>query len=130
MLTNKIASAELRLLAAGDSDERISVLVQPTLPQRTIEGDPSAPGGAPNGATVRVGFVSLDEQALTERQIAEAGVFLEQILGTPPRWLGSARSFVARATPQQLRTIAGSPTIEAIWPNRQLRVHGSPLVTS
>lgn len=118
---SKIASDELREIISGDSAEPISVLIQPELPERTFEVTHIVRGGVE--ITVPSGPASSParDQVEVAARVAETKGFLEDVLGASPLWLASSRTFVARATPAQLRTIADSPMIEAIWPNRELR---------
>jgi len=69
----------------------------------------------------RVEPVLPEEREQAERQVREARASLTELLGTSPRWLHSAASFVARVTPRQLRAIASYPMTKAIWLNRELR---------
>jgi hypothetical protein len=47
-------------------------------------------------------------------------VFLQQLLGSQPVWIGAAKAFIATVSGRQLREIVRSPLIKAITPNRRL----------
>lgn len=119
----KIANRELRQFAAANTAEPVSVLIEIDLPSpvvsvaRTENGELSL-----RGARIRSDVSAADLQ-VAEGRIRQATEFLEKLLGKSPRWLPGAHSFAARVTPQQLRAIASSPTVKAIWPNRELRAH-------
>lgn len=124
---DKIRNAELRRLAAEDSDEPVSVLIELNLPQRRVTVSKVNQGGVTINVPTCVEPETLKEREQAERRIAEASSFLTELLGTSPRWLRSAGTFVARVTPEQLRTIAGSPMVKAIWLNRELRTSSQPV---
>jgi len=118
-LRDKIPSPELLRIAEEDSGTHVSVIIQLDLPQRRVEV-----GQVPGRATtshVLLGILpqSAVEQETAEQRISEARGFLEELLGTPPRWLRSSHSFVASVTPDQLRSIARLNVTKTIWPNRQ-----------
>ena len=118
---NKIQSDELRRLTAEDSDEQVSVIIQLDLPQRRVTVNRVNRDGVSVNVPVRVEPETPEEQEEAEKQVVETRTFLEDLLGTTPLWLRSARSFGARATPEQLRIIAQNPAVKAIWPNRNLQ---------
>ncbi len=121
MQANKIATDELRQLALEDSTEEVGVLIQPSLDQPKVTVSKLNRGGVTINFPVGVEASPTEEDGSTERRVAEAAEFLKEVLGTAPHWLPAARSFVAKVTPQQLRIITESPSIEAVWPNRELR---------
>ncbi|MDQ6614466.1 MAG: hypothetical protein M3083_06910 [Actinomycetota bacterium] len=51
---------------------------------------------------------------------ARARTFLTGVLGQEPLWLKAAQSFVADLTSDHLQTIARSPLVVAVHPNRHL----------
>lgn len=119
---NKIQSDELRRLTAEDIDEQeVSVIIQLDLPQRRVVVDRVNRDGVTINVPVRVERETPEEQEEAEKRVVETRTFLEDLLGTSPLWLRSARSFGARATPEQLRIIAQNPAVKAIWPNRNLQ---------
>lgn len=118
---DKIQSEELQHLAADGSDQQVSVLVELDLPSQHVKMGHINRGGVTLRVPVGVDPETPEEQAATEERTAEVRKFLESLLGTSPRWLRSARSFVVRATPEQLRVIVQNPAVKAIWPNRQLQ---------
>jgi hypothetical protein len=118
---DKIQHPELRRLTSGNTNKRFSVIIELDLPQKKVVAKKIDRGGITVSIPTRVKPETPEELSAAEQQISEIRTFLEDLLETSPRWLRSAHSFVARATPKQLRLIAENPTIKAIWPNRELR---------
>jgi hypothetical protein len=118
---SKIQSPELRRLAEDRSPQVASVIIELDLPARRVEIDRVLRRGVSVPLPRRVAPTSDREGTDAEKRTAEAKTFLQQVLGVSPRWLQTARSFVAEVTGPQLRTIASSPLTKAIHPNRALR---------
>ena len=118
---SKIQSPELRRLADAQSPEVASVIIELELPARKVEVERVLRRGVEMALPRRVTPPTAAEGVEAEKREAEAKSFLHQVLGVSPRWLGTARSFVADVTGPQLRTIASSPLTKAIHPNRSLR---------
>lgn len=118
---SKIQSPELRRLAKDRSSDVASVIIELDLPARTVEVDQVFRRGISTSLPRRVIPPTEKERTEVERRTAEAKTFLQQVVGISPRWLQTARSFVAEVTGPQLRTIASSPLTKAIHPNRSLR---------
>ncbi|MDJ0715582.1 MAG: hypothetical protein QNJ54_15355 [Prochloraceae cyanobacterium] len=116
----KLRHTELRRLVEEGSNEEISVIIQPNLPERRIKIKKSFQRGINFNRPVDIEPLSSKEQEDAEKQINEVSNFLEKLLGSSPHWLDSARSFVVNVTPKQLREIAQSPIIKAVWLNRKL----------
>jgi hypothetical protein len=123
---DKFASKELRALAAGPSTRPVQVLVQPDLPLQRLEVSRVERGGVERVVPVGVREASPDDARLADERIAATRAFLATIVGSDPHWLGAARTFAVRATPAQLRTIAESPMIRTIWPDRSHRLPTGP----
>ncbi len=115
---NKIKDDELRRIVAEDSNEQVGVIIELDLPHPQVKVGQVNRGGVIINIPLAVSPYSEEEEDAIEKRIAEAREFLEETLTSPPRWLRAAHSFVARVTPEQIRTIATKPFIKAIWPNR------------
>ncbi|HWM94908.1 MAG TPA: hypothetical protein VN493_29405 [Thermoanaerobaculia bacterium] len=118
---SKIQSPDLRRLAEDRSSGVASVIIELDLPARRVEVDQVRRRGLSTPCPRQVAPPTEKEGAEVEKRTAEARTFLQQVLGVSPRWLQTARSFVADVTGPQLRTIASSPLTKAIHPNRPLR---------
>jgi hypothetical protein len=117
-LARKVADPALLAVAESDAQEQVPVLIQVDVPTARVEmrQDPRT------GRRIFVDVVTPkpEEQEAIEEQIAQAGVFLQQLLGSQPVWIGAAKAFIATVSGRQLREIARSPLIKAITPNRRL----------
>ncbi len=116
----KLRHTELRRLVMEGSNEQISVLIQPDLPQRRVKVAQFYRRGVSVNLPTSIESPSSMEQKYAEKQINKVSTFLTKLLGTSPHWLESARSFVVSVTPQQLGEIARYPIIKAVWLNRKL----------
>ncbi len=114
----KIASPELARMAAEDSCQEASVLIELNLPPQQVHAkrQPSASQGA------QWSFLeeSAEVKETNRRTIEAASHSLQTLLGETPRWLNSARAFVARVTPEQLRIISRFPFVKAVHSNRRI----------
>jgi hypothetical protein len=117
-LARKVADPALLAVAESDAQEQVPVLIQVDIPTARVEmrQDPRT------GRRIFVDVVTPkpEEQEAIEEQIAQAGVFLQQLLGSQPVWIGAAKAFIATVSGRQLREIVRSPLIKAIMPNRRL----------
>jgi hypothetical protein len=120
---NKKLQSGLQHLVTEDSQEPISVLIELALPEVKVESKKLARQGVEIRIPSHVIPWSEEDLNASEQVYNEAKELLKEQLGTVPRWLEAAGVFVAMATPRQLRRIAKSSAIKAIWPNRDLRVH-------
>jgi hypothetical protein len=121
LLAAKLHNPELRQLVMAESDEEVSVLIQPAIPERKAETKVVRHGGLTLSVPAHVKDLSADDQISADEQIDRACVFLKELLGASPHWLRSAQSFVAQVNARQLRVIARSPMFKAVWLNRELR---------
>ncbi len=120
-LAQKIPNQELRKLATEESDQVASVLIEVELPSQQVDfaRAPDAPGSY---RSMRIAPESSEQQTTNRQLVDAANEYLTSVLGTSPRWLRSARAFVASVTPEQLRQIVRSPLVKEVQPNRQLRL--------
>lgn len=116
--SEKFRHPNLKVLARGMSCELVGVLIELDLPVATIETRPIFRRGAVIQRPLRVQVESDADDAASAKKIVDARQFLESVLGTAPTWLPGAATFVARATPEQLRRIAESDFVKAIWLNQ------------
>ena len=93
---SKIASDELREAMMRDSAEPISVLIQPELPKRTIEIEHVVRGGVEIAIPGGLSSASARDRHDLDVRVVETRGFLEDVLGSPPHWLSSSRTLVAR----------------------------------
>lgn len=117
----KLHNAELLRLAMTDSDEEVSVLIQPDIPSAVIKFKRTQENDENSLSPSHIRLPNSREQEHTTKQIEEISTFLQQILGHPPRWIRSAHSFVVSATPAQLRDIVSSPMVKSIWLNSRIQ---------
>lgn len=110
--------ALLAAMAAGDDAPPVSVLVEVDVPAARV-GFREDPGSG-RRVPAEVLAPTPEEQDETDATTAEAGRFLEEVLGGTPVWLEAANAFVASATGSQLEEIARSRLVKAIHPNRRL----------
>ena len=105
-------------MAAGDSSEEVSVLIELNIPSPQVHAKRAL------GTSQRTQWFfpeeSAEEKESYRRTIEEASHSLRELLGKTPRWLSSAHVFGARVTPEQLRTITRSPIIKTIRLNRRI----------
>ena len=111
---DKVKGIELHQFAAGDSDEQRSVFIEPDIPPRRVVYDPVK--------RAMIESIVPEEQEITAKRTAELAKFIGDLLGAPPNWIDSARTFVARVTPEQLRRIAQHPAVGMIEENKAYRV--------
>ena len=109
----KIQGTELQRFAVGDSDQQRSVFIEPDIPPRRVVYDPVARAITESNAP--------EEQEIAAKRTAQLTEFLEDLLEAPPNWIDSARTFVARVTPEQLRRIAQHPTVGMIEENKEYK---------
>jgi hypothetical protein len=109
----KIQGIELQEFAAGDSDQQRSVFIEPDVPPRRVVFDPVKRAITESTAP--------EEQETTEMRTAQLREYLEDLLETPPNWIDSARTFVARVTPERLRLIAQHPAVGMIEENKEYK---------
>jgi hypothetical protein len=119
----KIRDDELRRFAVDKSPEQRTVFVALRLPPRQVQLSKSGPGEV--ARPVRVKPETPDERAQRERMVTEASKFLQDELGESPQWLSAARAFQIKANGEQLSRIAMSELVEAILPNRALRMRSA-----
>lgn len=122
LLKNKIPDTALCQFAADQSnkpDNVATVIIELDLPHRQVRFE--------DHHNRRIGFSfprilteTPDQQAINSHKIDAANELLTKILGEKPHWLRAARAFVARATPEQIRSIARSSLVKWIQPNRRL----------
>jgi hypothetical protein len=103
-----------------ESDEPVDVLIEVALPEARVETKKVVRGGVEIRVPASIAPTSEERNRESEGIVAESRRLLRENLRTSPRWLESACVFVATATPRQLRRIAQSPAIKAIWPNREI----------
>ncbi len=120
-LTAKLQNPELLRLVSDNSDQQVSVLIQPDLPPPRVDVSRFSRKGVTFNSLTRIVPISTEEQEYANKQIDEISSFLQKLLGTSPHWLRSAQSFVARVPARELLAIASCPKIKAIWLNRELR---------
>jgi hypothetical protein len=114
----KVTDKALLAAMAGDDPGPLSVLIEVDVPATQVRFRDDQGSGRRVPAEVLV--PTPRQQADIDARIAEAGRFLEQVLGGPPVWLDAANAFAASATGPQLRQIVTSPLVKAIHPNRRL----------
>ena len=121
-IAQKFPDLALREFANGNTDERVSVIVELKIPPQKLALDKRNRSDRTGSDYARMKV--LDEPALQQKRnaliIERARETLESVLGTSPHWLSSARAFVISVTPEQLREIARSPLAKTIRPNRRL----------
>ena len=108
----KVTDPALLAAMAGDDPGPVSVLIEVDVPATQV--------GSSRRVPAEVLVPTPGQQAEIDARIADAGRFLEQVLGGPPVWLEAANVFAAATTGRQLREIAGSGLVKAIHPNRRL----------
>ena len=108
-----IADGSLRRLAHERSATSAPVLIELATPARDAEV------AVASGRRATVGVRAADGRTPPDGAVSE----VSGILGRTPRYLRAARSFAAVATGAQLAALAASPTVAAIRPDRQLRLH-------
>ncbi len=119
---DKIPDAKLYQFANEKSDQTIVVIIEIDLPSRQVEFSKNLDRS--------IGFIRIlpetsGQQSKNSHKINAAREFLMEVTGTEPQWLHSARAFISRVTPEQIRTISRSPLIKSIKPNRHLELSNS-----
>lgn len=116
----KVRSADLQANAMDESEDVETVIVELDVPTPTIsfEGPSSAAIGA-RSAMFGV-LAAADDDDGKDIIIEKARRLLREVTGGEPRYLRAADSFVVAANGRQLRAIAASPLVQAVWPNRKL----------
>ena len=114
----KVTDPALLAAMAADDARLVSVLIQVDVPATRV-GFREDPGSG-RRVPAEVLVPTPEEQAEIDATTAEAGRFLEEVLGGTPVWLEAANAFAASTTGPQLREIAGSRLVKAIHPNRRL----------
>jgi hypothetical protein len=118
-LAAKVSDPALRAaMAAGDDTRPLSVLVEVEVPATRV-GFREEPGSG-RRVPAEVLAPTPEEQDEIDATTAEAGRFLEEVLGGTPVWLEAANAYVASTTGTQLQEIARSRLVKAIHPNRRL----------
>ncbi len=118
-LREKISDNELLQVVTQDVAKPISVLIEIDLPKRRVKLAPSRTQNSSQRTLVRIIPLTPAEESEANARVSQMKESLERTLGVSPRWLSSSRSFVAKATPQQLQEIAMFEHVKAIWPNTQ-----------
>jgi hypothetical protein len=112
-----IEDGSLRRLAHERSDEESPVLIEMATPTKDVPIDHGARGsatvGAPSRVAVKVVDGTLPPAATTE---------VSHILGRRPRYLRAANAFAAVASGAQLAALAALPLVQAIRPDRPVRM--------
>lgn len=119
LLAEKIQSPELYKMAAEGRSGKASVLIVLDLPAQQVQVDAAAHRRGERGYRQIVDETPQQQRAARDT-VEQAGAFLKKTLGETPHWLRAARAFVADATPEQLRILAGSPLVKAIRLNRRI----------
>ena len=120
-LIDKIPDDEVRRIATEGSKEKVSVIIQLDTPTQQVELKKVETQGVISYLPQRVKPETPEEQREIQEKTDAAKAYLEEILGTPPKWLRLARAFVAFTNGEQLRAIARSPLFKTIQPNRRLK---------
>jgi hypothetical protein len=123
-LARKLPDPELHEFAGADTDETASVIVELDLPPQKLIMERSAGGSYGSYVARKVAGESPSLQKRNALKIEKTREFLESLLGASPNWLNSARAFVVKATPEQLREMALFPHIKTIRLNRHLTKTG------
>jgi hypothetical protein len=122
LLVKKLPEPKLRQLAEEDTNQKISVIVEPDLPPQKLSFTKiDIERNIGRYLPKRVVEETAAQQKKNARKIDAAHVFLESLLGETPHWLKSARAFVVTVKPEQLREIAQSSLIKTIRLNRNLQ---------
>jgi len=112
----KLADPELLDLARSASDSVVSVIVELSLPRRTVAVETGEPGKRP-----RVRIVEPSTAIAPEEVLAGVGDRLRELSGRPVVELDSARALVAQLDGSELVAAAGMPDVRRILPNRKLK---------
>ncbi|MDZ7291443.1 MAG: hypothetical protein ONB44_07625 [candidate division KSB1 bacterium] len=121
----KIHNPKLLKLATEESGESATVLIELNLPVPRVDFARTKNRGMITYSPKRIESETTAQREKTTQKIDAATAFLEDVLGETPRWLKSARAFVANVNSEQLREIARSPLTKAIHPNRRLELNRS-----
>ncbi len=112
-----IEDGSLRRLAHERSDEAAPILIEVAAPTTDVAIDLGARGSATVGAPARV-----DVKVVDGSPTREASTEVSHILGRRPRYLRAANAFAAIASGAQLAALAASPLVQAIRPDRPVRM--------
>jgi hypothetical protein len=112
-----IEDGSLRRLAHERSDEEAPVLIEVTVPTTDVAIELGARGSATVGAPARVAVKVTDGAPPRE-----ASTEVSHILGRRPRYLRAANAFSAVASGAQLAALAALPLVQAIRPDRPVRM--------
>jgi hypothetical protein len=124
VLGRKLPEAELRLLAEKDSDEIVSVIVEPKLPSQKVVPIRRSGRASQSHFLMKVAAETQSRQRQNMQTVEETRSFLQSLTGGTPHWLNSARAFVVNAAPLQLKEMAQFPLIKTIRLNRRLKKTG------
>lgn len=124
VLGRKLPEPELRLLAEKDSDEILSVIVEPKLPSQKIVPIRRSSRASQSHFLMKVAEETPSRQRQNTRTVEKTRDFLQALTGGSPHWLNSARAFVVNAAPLQLKVMAQFPLIKTIRLNRRLKKTG------
>ena len=122
VMVEKIPNDSLRAVIDEPGEEKVSVLIEPKLPARSVDFALADKRGASGPVPTRLRIPSKLEQEDAGQVVTKAQAFLTGVLGESPHWLKAARAFVADVNGEQLRRIAASALIKAIRPNRRLKM--------
>ena len=117
----KIPDEELRQLAFGYSEEKVSVIIVLDYPDPKLEVGKVKKGDQVSYLPTSVTPETEEEREEVERREEAMRAVLEDMLESPPNWLPMARAFVATVTGEQLRIIADLPLTKSIELNRELK---------
>jgi len=117
----KVPDDSLREKLAAGGTEPISVILEVDLPPQQLRV-PSRAERLRGAPAVLKGVVpeTPGQQRKNADRIAKTGDYLQEILGTTPKWLAASRAFVFKGTPAQLRKIIEFSYTRAVRPNRKL----------
>lgn len=116
----KVRSADLQANAMDESEDVETVIVELDVPTPTLSFEaPSSAAIGGRSARFSVLAAATDE-AGKDIIIEKARLLLRDVTGGEPRFLRAADSFIVTANGRQLRAIAASPLVQAVWPNRKL----------
>ena len=120
-LVEKIPDEELRQLAFGYSEEKVSVIIVLDYPKPKLDVSKVKKGDRVSYLPTSVEPETEEEREEIERREVVMRELLEDMLEAPPNWLPMARAFVATVTGEQLRIIADLPMTKSIELNRELK---------
>jgi len=115
----KIYDNNLRAFVSSNRKDKISVLIEIDAIEPTV--DITLPV-FPESNRVRPNRIHHSrEQQETEKTAIEKTMMLLNSLGLKGHFLRSARIFIIKATPSQLRHLGKSPFVRSIIPNRSVK---------